>query len=59
MRLRAANSWCAGMMHYCMGNDSALDRIDAIRNLPVYELDLTKVLDGREMRRYRFRHIGL
>ena len=52
MRLRAAYSGCAGMMHYSMGNDSALDRIDAIRGLPVYDLDLAEVLGGREMRQY-------
>ena len=42
----------AGMMHYSMGSDSALDRIDAIRGLPVYDLDLAEVLGGREMRQY-------
>ena len=42
----------AGMMHYCMGNDSALDRIDAIRGLVAYDLDRAEVLGGREMRRY-------
>ena len=52
MRLRAAYSGCAGMMHYSMGNDSALDRIDAIRGLAVYDLDLAEVLGGREMRQY-------
>ena len=52
MRLQATYSGCAGMMHYCMGNDSALDRIDAIRGLVAYDLDRAEVLGGREMRRY-------
>ena len=52
MRLQAAYSGYAGMMHYCMGNDSALDRIDAIRGLVAYDLDRAEVLGGREMRRY-------
>ena len=51
MRVRAADSGCAGMMHYCMGSDSAPDRIDAIRRLLADDLDLAEVLGGREMKR--------
>ena len=51
MRFTAADSGCAGMMHYCMGSDSTPDRIDAIRRLLADDLDLAEVLGGREMRR--------
>ena len=39
------------MMHYIMGSDSAPDRIDAIRDLLVDDLDTTKVTGCRETRR--------
>ena len=50
--LKAAGSGCAGMMHYRMGNDSAPDRIDAIRGFLADDPAITEVLGGLEMRRY-------
>ena len=40
------------MMHYCVGSDSAPDRIDVIRDLHADDLDLAEDMGGREMRRY-------
>lgn len=39
------------MMHYRMGNDSAPDRIAAMRGLLADDPDLAEVLSSREMRR--------
>ena len=51
MRVRAVDSGCAGMMHYCMGSDSAPDPIDAIRGHLADDLDSAEAMGGREMRR--------